>query len=119
MSHVGDGCDFVAVGFDATLGHHVSEEFALGHTECAFLRIQLDVEFLEICKRSAQGGDQVVRARCFDDNVTNVDCDCCPRWVQPVGVDWRIDLVRKAGFNSSLVCCPYVLETERNRHIAV
>ena len=101
------------------LGHHVPEKFALGHTECAFLGIQLDVESLEICERGAQGGDQVVRARCFDDDVANVDFDRRPRRVLPVGVDRRVNLVGKAGLHASLVCCPCVLETERHRHVAV
>ena len=56
-THVGDGRDFVVVGFDATLGHHVPEEFGLGYPECALLGVQFDVEPLEVCERGAQGGD--------------------------------------------------------------
>ena len=70
----------------------------LGTPKRAFLGIQLDVESLEICERGAQGGDQVVRARCFDDDVINVDRDRHPRLVRPVGVDRRVDLVGEAGF---------------------
>ena len=53
-SHVDDSRDLVTVGFNATLGHHVPEEFTLRHAERVFLRIQFDVEPLEICERGAQ-----------------------------------------------------------------
>ena len=107
------------VGFDATLGHHVSEEFAFGNPERTLLGVQLDVKPLEVSECGTQGSDQVVRMRRLGDDVINVDCDRCPRRICSVGVGWRIDLVGEADLHAMLVRHAHVLKPERHRDIAI
>jgi hypothetical protein len=47
-THLGDGRDLIRVCFDATLGDDVPQELPPRDSECAFFRVQLNVEPSEV-----------------------------------------------------------------------
>ena len=90
-----------------------------GTTNVNFFGIFLDVKPPEVSECGAQGGDQVICAWSFDNDVVHVNRDRWPRQLCPIGVRQWVDLVGEAGLHTTLVRCARVLKPERHRDITV
>ena len=96
-SHVGHGRDLLWVGLDATFRDY----------EDTFLGVELDALLSKAFEGYLQVIDEITSLSGLDHDIVHV------------GLDGSPDVLAKDLGHASLVCGPYISETERHSHIAV
>jgi hypothetical protein len=70
--HLGDSQHLLWVRVNAAMGDHIPEQFSLGHTKCALLRVQLHLEFSQVVEGLCQVRDEYLFFLSLYDHVVNI-----------------------------------------------
>ena len=105
-AHHRDGRDLLRVGFDATLEDDKTQQHTPWNPNNAFLGVELNVVCSEFCEGLLKVGYNLVSPFGLDHDVIYV------------GLNGSPDEVPKTLEHTTLVCSPYVFQTEQHYDIA-